>query len=313
MVLDGANILVTGGTGSFGRAFLERAVGYSPKRIVVLSRDELKQHELRQIHGDRLEYIIGDVRDEQRVRQATEGIDIIVHAAALKQISVGESHPGEMVKTNILGTINVIEGALASGVKKVLALSSDKAVEPVNLYGATKMAMERLMIWADGRGDTKFACVRYGNVLGSRGSVVPLFKEQRERGVLTITDERMTRFWITLGWAVDFVISSLVSMDGGEVFVLKLPSVKIADLAKALCPDCRLDVIGTRQGEKLHEMLVSANEIAIDWFDRYVVVPRDKVYAAIGQDSVPDRQPYTSDGNTWWLTEDEIRGLIDAG
>ncbi|MCX8024370.1 MAG: UDP-N-acetylglucosamine 4,6-dehydratase (inverting), partial [Thermanaerothrix sp.] len=245
-------VLVTGGTGSFGRKFVQVMLEeYHPAKIIVFSRDELKQHEMRVSGFDHpsLRYFIGDVRDLQRLRRAFDGVDIVVHAAALKQVPACEYNPMEAIKTNILGSSNVIEAALEAGVERVIALSTDKAVNPVNLYGATKLAAEKLFVqsnaYAGGKA-TRFSCVRYGNVVGSRGSVVPVFLRQRESGVLTITDERMTRFWISLDQGVRFVIHCLEQMMGGEVFVPKIPSMRVLDLARAIAPEARLEVIGIR-------------------------------------------------------------------
>ncbi|HHJ06544.1 MAG TPA: UDP-N-acetylglucosamine 4,6-dehydratase (inverting), partial [Anaerolineae bacterium] len=252
-------VLITGGTGSFGKKFTKIMLEeYHPQKLIIFSRDELKQHEMRTsgFNHPSLRYFIGDVRDEARLRRALKGVDIVVHAAALKQVPACEYNPIEAVMTNIMGAKNVIEAALDNGVKKVLAMSTDKATAPVNLYGATKLVSEKLFIQGNsysGEEGAKFACVRYGNVVGSRGSVVPLFKKQRESGRITITDERMTRFWITLGQGVRFVISCIESMHGGELFIPKIPSMNMMDLAKTLAPECEIDFIGIRPGEKLHE------------------------------------------------------------
>ena len=270
-------ILVTGGTGSFGKKFIETMLKeYHPAKLIVFSRDELKQHEMRVAGFDHpsLRYFIGDVRDVERLRRAMHGVDIVVHAAALKQVPACEYNPMEAIKTNILGSSNVVEAALDAGVKKVLALSTDKAVNPVNLYGATKLAAEKLIIQSNsyaGGMATRFSCVRYGNVVGSRGSVVPIFLQQRSSGKLTITDERMTRFWLTLDQGVRFVIRCIEKMHGGEVFVPKIPSMKIIDLAKAIAPGCKLEVVGIRPGEKLHEVLISEDESrsAVEMEDMY--------------------------------------------
>ena len=255
-------VLVTGGTGSFGKKFIKILLEkYNPAKVIVFSRDELKQHEMRVagFNQENLRYFIGDVRDLGRLRRAVEGVDIVVHAAALKQVPACEYNPIEAIKTNIEGTSNVVEAALDSGVRRVLMLSTDKAVSPANLYGATKLAAEKLTIqsnaYAGGR-ETRFSCVRYGNVVGSRGSVVPVFLRQRDSGKLTITDARMTRFWLSLEQGVNFVINAIEKMYGGEVFVPKIPSTTIPDLAKAIAPDAELEVIGIRPGEKLHEVLI---------------------------------------------------------
>src|SRR5512136_1851613 len=259
-------VLVTGGTGSFGKKFIEIMLAeYHPCKLIVFSRDELKQHEMR-VHGydhPSLRYFIGDVRDAERMRRAMHGVDIVVHAAALKQVPACEYNPMEAIKTNIMGTSNVIEAALDAGVKKVMALSTDKAVNPVNLYGATKLAAEKLVVQSNayaGANVTRYACVRYGNVVGSRGSVVPVFLAQRKSGKVTITDDRMTRFWLSLEQGVRFVIQCIEQMQGGEVFVPKIPSMKVVDLARAVAPDASVSIIGIRPGEKLHEVLISEDE-----------------------------------------------------
>jgi UDP-N-acetylglucosamine 4,6-dehydratase/5-epimerase len=259
-------VLITGGTGSFGKKFTQTLLDEKqPKKIIIFSRDELKQHEM-QVHGfnhPSLRYFIGDVRDRERLVRAMHGVDIVVHAAALKQVPACEYNPMEAIKTNIMGTANVVEAALDAGVKKVMTISTDKAVSPANLYGATKLAAEKLTVqsnaYAAGTA-TRYSCVRYGNVVGSRGSVVPLFLKQRENGTVTITDERMTRFWLSLEQGVKFVIECIEQMEGGEVFVPKIPSTKVVDLAKAIVPNAKMNIIGIRPGEKLHEDLISDDE-----------------------------------------------------
>lgn len=278
-----STILVTGGTGSFGRRFIDLMLReYQPRKIIVYSRDEWKQHEMRTSGYDHtcLRYFIGDVRDVDRLRRATQGVDVVVHAAALKQVPACEYNPIEAVKTNINGAMNVIEAALDSRVRRVLALSTDKATAPVNIYGATKLVAEKLFAQANaysrGEPHTLFSCVRYGNVLGSRGSVLPLFQQQRDTvGRLTLTDRRMTRFWMTLDDGVKFVANAIEQMAGGEVFIPKLPAARIVDLARAVAPDCPLDVIGLRPGEKLHESLISPDEAQLtrDVGDGYVLLP----------------------------------------
>src|SRR3989338_4012872 len=279
--VDGKTILITGGTGSFGRACVKRLLTkHKPKQVRVFSRDELKQwdmqHELK--NDPRLRFLIGDVRDAQRVKRATEGVDILIHAAAMKQVPACEYNPMEAIKTNIDGAMNVINAALDNNVPRIIALSTDKAASPVNLYGATKLCSDRLFIQSNSyRGPgrkTMFSVVRYGNVMGSRGSVIPLFRKQKEKGELTITDDRMTRFWITLPQAVDFVLSSLEIMQGGEMFVPKIPSMKVIDLAKTIAPEATCRIVGIRPGEKLHECLITAEEgrIAYEMKDRYVVL-----------------------------------------
>jgi UDP-N-acetylglucosamine 4,6-dehydratase/5-epimerase len=314
-------ILVTGGTGSFGRKFVEIMLReYQPAKLIVFSRDELKQHEMRASGFDHpsLRYFIGDVRDLERLRRAMHGVDIVVHAAALKQVPACEYNPMEAIKTNILGSGNVIEAALDSGVQKVLALSTDKAVNPVNLYGATKLAAEKLFIQSNayaGGMATRFSCVRYGNVVGSRGSVIPIFLQQRQDGKLTITDERMTRFWITLENGARFVIRCLADMQGGEVFIPKIPSMKLVDLAKAIAPHAELEVVGIRPGEKLHEVLIHEDEArsAVDREGMYVVIPsvtlwqRDLEYPGV---LLPEGFRYASDTNPEWLSVEQIRQMV---
>lgn len=314
-------ILVTGGTGSFGKKFINVMLKeYQPAKIIIFSRDELKQHEMRQAgyNHPSLRYFIGDVRDQQRLVRAFHGVDIVVHAAALKQVPACEYNPMEAIKTNILGSSNVIEAALEAGVSKVLALSTDKAVNPVNLYGATKLAAEKLFIqsnaYAAGTA-TRFSCVRYGNVVGSRGSVVPVFIKQRQNGKITITDERMTRFWISLEQGVRFVIRCIEQMRGGEVFVPKIPSMKVVDLARAVAPGTKIDVIGIRPGEKLHEVLINDDEArtTVEMADMFVVQPAEAFW--FGREwlnqgtSLPDGFRYASNTNEQWLTVDQIRDI----
>lgn len=316
-------VLITGGTGSFGRKFVEIMLSeFHPAKIIIYSRDELKQHEM-QMTGfthPSLRYFIGDVRDLPRLRRAMQGVDIVVHAAALKQVPACEYNPMEAVKTNILGTSNVIDAAIDARVKKVMALSTDKAVTPVNLYGATKLTAEKLVVASNayaGDMQTRLSCVRYGNVVGSRGSVVPIFIRQRERGSrLTITDERMTRFWLSLDQGVRFVIHNIERMHGGEVFVPKIPSTRIIDLARVVAPDAELEIIGIRPGEKLHEMMISRDESrsTIELEDMFVVEPEGALFfrydwSQEGQ-RVPDGFKYTSDNNTEWLTTEQIKSLI---
>lgn len=316
------NILVTGGTGSFGRKFIEVMLKeFHPARLIVYSRDELKQHEMRTagFAHPNLRYFIGDVRDLPRLRRALNGVDIVVHAAALKQVPACEYNPMEAIKTNILGSSNVIDAALDAGVEKVLALSTDKAVNPINLYGATKLAAEKLIVQSNayaGGMTTRFSCVRYGNVVGSRGSVVPLFIKQRQHGEITLTDERMTRFWISLDQGVRFVIRCIEEMQGGEVFVPKIPSMKMVDLAKAIAPEAKIRLIGIRAGEKLHEVLISEDEArsTIELEDMYVVQPAAALWFGHQWSNkgkaLPDDYHYASDNNDHWLTVDEIREII---
>jgi UDP-N-acetylglucosamine 4,6-dehydratase/5-epimerase len=316
-------VLITGGTGSFGKKFIEVMLKeYHPCKLIVYSRDELKQHEMRVagFEDPTLRYFIGDVRDQERMRRAFQGVDIVIHAAALKQVPACEYNPMEAIKTNILGSSNVIEAALDTGVKRVLALSTDKAVNPINLYGATKLAAEKLFVqsnaYAGGR-ETRFSCVRYGNVVGSRGSVVPIFLQQRKTGKVTITDDRMTRFWISLDQGVHFVISCTEQMHGGEVFVPKIPSMSMMDLAKAVAPQAKVDIIGIRPGEKLHEVLVSTDEArnTIELEHMFVVQPAETLW--FGHDweklgkRLADGFRYSSDNNPQWLTTAQIGEIVE--
>lgn len=315
-------ILVTGGTGSFGKKFTKILLKEKqPKKIIIFSRDELKQHEMR-VHGfndPRLRYFIGDVRDRERMNRALQGVDIVVHAAALKQVPACEYNPMEAIKTNIIGTSNVVEASLDAGVEKVLALSTDKAVNPVNLYGATKLAAEKLVIqsnaYAGGRA-TRYSCVRYGNVVGSRGSVVPLFLKQRADGKITITDERMTRFWLSLEQGVHFVIQCIEIMEGGEVFVPKIPSTTIVDLARAVAPEAQIENIGIRPGEKLHEVLISEDEsrTTVELEHMFVVQPAEALWFGYQWQSkgklLSDGFRYSSDNNSQWLDLEGIKQFV---
>ena len=314
-------ILITGGTGSFGKKFTEIMLrDYHPKRLVIFSRDELKQHEMR-VNGfddPSLRYFIGDVRDVDRLRRAFHGVDIVVHAAALKQVPACEYNPIEAVLTNVMGARNVIDAALDIGVQRVLALSSDKAVNPVNLYGATKLVAEKLFVQANaysGTGPTRFSSVRYGNVVGSRGSVIPIFQEQRKNGRVTITDSRMTRFWITLEQGVQFVIRAIEQMYGGEVFVPKIPSMSLSDLVTALAPGCEVESIGIRPGEKLHEVLVSEDEArhSIELDNMFVIQPTHPWWSVdnwVAGRSLPDEFRYTSNTNAQWLSIEDLHQLL---
>ncbi|OGO36123.1 MAG: UDP-N-acetylglucosamine 4,6-dehydratase (inverting) [Chloroflexi bacterium RBG_16_57_11] len=314
-------VLVTGGTGSFGKKFIEIMQNeYHPAKLIVFSRDELKQHEMRTSGFDHpsLRYFIGDVRDVQRLRRAMHGVDVVIHAAALKQVPACEYNPMEAIKTNILGSGNVIDAALDAGVQKVMALSTDKAVSPVNLYGTTKLAAEKLFVQSNAYAagtNTRFSCVRYGNVVGSRGSVVPLFIKQRANGKLTVTDLRMTRFWLTLEQGVRFVIHCTELMQGGEVFVPKIPSTRIVDLASVIAPQAELEVIGIRPGEKLHELLINEDEArsTLERPEMFVVTPtatlwqRDLKYEG---SPLPDGFRYASDTNPQWLSVEQIRQFV---
>jgi len=314
-------VLVTGGTGSFGKKFAEVMLAeYHPGKLIIFSRDELKQHQMRMagFNHPSMRYFIGDVRDLRRLRRAMNGVDIVVHAAALKQVPACEYNPIEAIMTNIIGARNVIDAALDSDVKKVMALGTDKAVNPINLYGATKLCAEKLFVQSNayaGGGHPAFSCTRYGNVVGSRGSVIPVFQEQRACGAITVTDERMTRFWLTLEQGVRFVISCIEQMEGGEVFVPKIPSMRIMDLAEAVAPGCEIEFVGIRPGEKLHEVLISRDEsrYTLDLGDRFVIQP---VHPWWNQDNLSDGEPlpdgykYASDENDQWLTIDDLRRMI---
>ena len=319
--LSGSSILITGGTGSFGKAFIQYSLDHlNPKRIVIFSRDELKQYEARQKFNDdpRLRWFIGDIRDQHRLIRAMHNIDYVVHAAALKQVDIAEYNPFEYVQTNIIGTQNVIEAAIDTGVKKVVALSTDKASSPINLYGATKLAADKLCQSANHYAagyETRFSVVRYGNVMGSRGSVVPFWKQLAADGKeIPITDSRMTRFWITLPQAVKFVVESFDLMHGGEVFVPRIPSMKILDLAEAVAPGTTTHEIGIRPGEKLHEEMIAADDSrrTISLSDRYVILPTvaDWGYEPISGEPVEDGFAYRSDSNDFWLSVNDIRSLL---
>lgn len=316
----GRSVLVTGGTGSFGTTFVDVALRLlQPRRLIVFSRDELKQSEMaKRFTHPSLRFFVGDVRDRDRLQRAMHGVDIVVHAAALKQVPACEYNPFEAVKTNVLGANNVIEAAIDQGVERVMALSTDKAVNPVNVYGATKLCAEKLFVQGNsyaGGLKTRMAVVRYGNVVGSRGSVIPIFLEQRENGHLTITDERMTRFWLTLEQGVRFVIDCIGRMQGGEIFVPKIPSMRIVDLARAIAPAASLRTIGVRPGEKLHEVLISADESrqTVEMEGMYVVEPVSPRWAYATPDGakrLPDDFAYTSDTNSEWFSAADLRRLM---
>ena len=320
--LAGSSILVTGGTGSFGKAFLTEVLRESgPDRVVIFSRDELKQSEMRATWGDdpRVRFFLGDIRDLERLNMAMRGIDNVVHAAALKQVDTAEYNPMEFVKTNVLGSENVIQAAIANRVKKVVALSTDKASSPVNLYGATKLTADKLFISSNHyveAGGTRFAVVRYGNVMASRGSVIPLFQDLASRGEpLPITDARMTRFWITLPQAVQFVIDSFADMKGGELYVPRIPSMKVTDLAEAIAPGSKLMEIGIRPGEKLHEEMIASADAprTLERSDRYVVAPTLAIwggYRAPAGTPVAEAFSYSSDKNDSWLSVGELREML---
>jgi UDP-N-acetylglucosamine 4,6-dehydratase len=315
-------VLVTGGTGSFGKKFTKILLEEKqPRKIIIFSRDELKQHEMRVAGYDHpsLRYFIGDIRDRDRLQRAMNDVDIVVHAAALKQVPACEYNPMEAIKTNIIGTSNVVEAALDANVEKVLALSTDKAVNPVNLYGATKLAAEKLVVQSNayaGGSSTRFSCVRYGNVVGSRGSVVPLFLKQRASGKVTVTDDRMTRFWLSLEQGVHFVIQCIEQMEGGEVFVPKIPSTTVVDLARAIAPEAQVEIIGIRPGEKLHEVLISEDEArnTIELETMFVVQPAEALWFGYSWNSkgksLADGYRYSSDNNTEWLDVDGIKEFV---
>ena len=326
--IDGKGILITGGTGSFGRKMAETLLArYAPRRLVVFSRDEFKQVEMeRDLPGrdhKALRYFIGDVRDRDRLRMAMRDIDIVIHAAALKHVPTAEYNPIECIHTNVMGAENVIQAAIDAGVEKVVALSTDKAASPVNLYGASKLAADKLFIAGNalaGSGGTRFSVVRYGNVVGSRGSVVPLFRRLVEEGAteLPITDPRMTRFWITLEQGVDFVLSCLPAMTGGEIFVPKIPSMRLVDLARCLAPDLPHRTVGIRPGEKLHEVLITEDDsrTTVAFGDRYVIEPpfglENRASTLADAEPVPEGFRYASDTNEDWLDPEQMRSLIET-
>lgn len=317
-VLKNKTILITGGTGSFGQQFTKIVLDeYQPNVVRIFSRGEMKQFEMKKkFQHPNIRYFIGDVRDKERLHRAMAGVDIVVHAAALKQVPACEYNPIEAIRTNVEGAINIIDTAIDNGVEYVMALSTDKAVHPVNLYGATKMTAEKLFIQANtysGLADTKFSCVRYGNVIGSRGSVIPLFEEQKKTGTITLTDDRMTRFWITLESGARFSINSINKMKGGEIFVPKIPSMSLLDLANVIAPKAKKEVIGIRPGEKLHETLLTEDEARHSKeFDNYYVIeseqelPYESKRKLIGSKPLFDGFKYTSDTNSQQLTKKEI-------
>ncbi len=321
MNLEDKVVLVTGGTGSFGQKFTEIVLRtHRPRKLIIFSRDEWKQSEMAKRFADaRLRFFIGDVRDKDRLQRAFDGVQVVVHAAALKQIPTAEYNPLEVIKTNILGASNVIDAAIDRAVEKVVALSTDKAANPINLYGASKLCADKLFVAANvysGSHRTKFSVVRYGNVVGSRGSVIPLFLEMRKTGVIPITDKRMTRFWITLDQGVDLVIKSLERMQGGEIFVPKVPSMNIMDLAAAVAPGCRHEIIGIRPGEKLHEVMVPADDArrTVEMPDYYVTQPdlphRHELTGWKDGKPVPEGFFYASDSNTQWLAKQDLQRLV---
>jgi UDP-N-acetylglucosamine 4,6-dehydratase/5-epimerase len=325
-MLNNKNILITGGTGSFGKKCTEIILKrYKPKKIIIFSRDELKQFEMAQIFSNEkypcMRYFIGDVRDKERLYRAFQDVDYVIHAAALKQVPAAEYNPFEAVKTNIWGAANVIDAAIEQHVKRVIALSTDKAANPINLYGATKLCSDKLFIAGNayvGRDHTRFSVVRYGNVVGSRGSVIPFFLKKKVEGVLPITDPRMTRFWITLEQGVEFVLKCLDIMVGGELFVPKIPSMNIMDLAKAIAPECRTEIVGIRPGEKLHEVMIPLDDArnAVEFDDYYIIKPpfnffQRRFNAKNKAKAVPDGFEYNSGTNPWRLKPNEILKMIE--
>jgi UDP-N-acetylglucosamine 4,6-dehydratase len=323
--LAGKSILVTGGTGSFGKEFIHTALTkHNAERVIVFSRDELKQFEMgndpRFAHDKRIRFFIGDVRDKDRLLRAFDGVDVVIHAAALKQVPACEYNPFEAIKTNVLGAQNIIDAAIERRVQKVVALSTDKACNPVNLYGATKLCSDKLFVAGNsyvGDKDTAFSVVRYGNVVGSRGSVVPLFLRLRATGKLPITHREMTRFWITLPQGVEFVMNALEVMGGGEIFVPKIPSMNMVDLARAIGPECEIEDIGIRPGEKLHEVMISEDDArnTLEFEKFFVIQPEFTWWKAADLKTkgkpVPAGFRYSSDINEDWLTTDQLKKIIE--
>jgi len=323
-MLNDKTILITGGTGSFGRKCVEVIVkNFKPRRLIVFSRDELKQYEMAQVFSDReypfIRYFIGDVRDKERLNRAFHGVDYVIHAAALKHVPVAEYNPFEAIKTNVIGAQNVMNVAIDQGVRKIIALSTDKAANPINLYGATKLCSDKLFIAGNayvGHDKTAFSVVRYGNVVGSRGSVIPLFLAFRDKGLLPITDPRMTRFWITLEKGVEFVLSCLDRMVGGETFVPKLPSMNIMDLVKAIAPDCPVKMIGIRPGEKLHEVMIPRDDArrTLEFDDHYIIQPDFRFWSRrfkeAGGKPVDEDFEYNSADNPWKLSIGEMQEMV---
>jgi len=322
-MVNNRTILITGGTGSFGKKLTKILTrNYKPKKIIIFSRDELKQFEMScdYTSHSNVRFLIGDIRDKRRMYRAFEGVDIVIHAAALKQVPACEYNPIEAIKTNINGAINVIDAAIDKGVEKVIALSTDKAANPINLYGATKLCSDKLFVQGNayvGPKKTQFSVVRYGNVIGSRGSVVPLFLKMKDNGVLPVTDKRMTRFWITLEQGVQFVLDCLDRMFGGEIFVPKIPSMNIMDLAKVVAPDCKYEFIGIRPGEKLHEVLIPEDDARNSFeFNDYFVI-QSKFYLRNIKETIlfdgkkcSDGFVYSSDNNNQWLSAEDIKEII---
>jgi len=323
-MLSNKNILITGGTGSFGKKCTEIILQrYKPRRLIIFSRDELKQFEMAQKFPDSkyncIRYFIGDIRDKERLHRAFSNVDYVIHAAALKQVPAAEYNPFEAVKTNILGSQNVLNVAIDRGITKVIALSTDKAANPINLYGATKLCSDKLFIAGNsytGMDNTAFSVVRYGNVAGSRGSVIPFFLKKKEEGILPITDPRMTRFWITLENGVNFVLKCLETMVGGELFIPKIPSMNMMDLAKTIAPECKTEIIGIRPGEKLHEIMVPRDDAhnTLEYDDKYIIQPDFRFFGRRFNTNngkpVPDDFEYNSETNPWKLSIDEMKEII---
>lgn len=324
-MFEGATILVTGGTGSFGHKFVPMVLQkYNPQKIIIYSRDEMKQWEMAKLFqgDDRVRFFIGDVRDRERVYRALDGVDYVVHAAATKIVPTAEYNPFECVKTNVMGAMNLIDACIDKGVKRVVALSTDKASSPINLYGATKLTSDKLFVAGNsyaGGHDTRFAVVRYGNVMGSRGSVIPFFMSIRNKGILPITDERMTRFMISLEQGVELVWHAFKDMEGGEIYVKKIPSMKMTDLARVVAPEAKQEVVGIRPGEKLHEQMISPEDAyyTYEYPEHFKILPTINNWGACtdrikdGQ-KVPEGFEYSSDTNTEWMSDAELRGWIDT-
>ena len=319
-MLSNKSVLVTGGTGSFGKSMVKKLLQDDQvRKVIVYSRDELKQFEMRSIfNSSKLRYFLGDVRDLQRLKQATDDVDVIIHAAAIKQIPAAEYNPMEAIKTNINGAENVITAAIDNGVQKVVALSTDKAANPANLYGATKLCSDKLMVAGNvlaGKHPTRFSVVRYGNVLGSRGSVIPFFKDQKKAGVIPITDVRMTRFWLTIDEGVNFVLDRLSQMQGGEIFVPKIPSFKVVDVAQVVAPNVPIDIIGIRPGEKLHEVMITEDDslFTFEFKDFYAILPpfllENEHYLAQGSKVKPGFY-FSSENNEMWHTHESFKRVL---
>lgn len=320
-------VLVTGGTGSFGKRFIRRLLSnYAPKKVIVFSRDELKQFEMAKKFNTQkyscMRYFLGDVRDKDRLYRAFSGVDLVVHAAALKHVPAAEYNPFEFIKTNVLGAENVINAAIDCGIKQVVALSTDKAANPINLYGATKLCSDKLFVAGNsygGEAGTRFSVVRYGNVVGSRGSVIPFFMKIRKTGILPITDDRMTRFWITLDQGIDLVVKAFENMHGGEIFVPKIPSMRITDLAEALAPECKREIVGIRPGEKLHECMIGEDDApyTYEYSQNYIIQPaihnwHQDPKRLEGGKKVSEGFRYSSDINTHWLSKTELMTILNS-